>query len=67
MGNQTFPWGCAPWESLMTPGNSLGQIFPDNHCGLSTAYTSVCMSFPVHPLNLKTSTEDFPLFFRILD
>ena len=22
-------------------GNSLGQIFPDNHCGLSTVYTIV--------------------------
>ena len=24
---------------LRTLGNSLGQIFPDNHCGLSTIYT----------------------------
>ena len=38
-GHQTFPRGCAPRESLMTLGNSLGQIFPDNHCGLSTVYT----------------------------
>ena len=36
LGHQTFPRGCAPRESLMTLGNSLGQIFPDNHCGLST-------------------------------
>ena len=35
-GHQTFPRGCAPRESLMTLGNSLGQIFPDNHCRLST-------------------------------
>ena len=35
-GHQTFPRGCAPWESLMTLGNSLGQIFPDNPYGLST-------------------------------
>ena len=40
-GHQTFPRGCAPRESLMTLGNSLGQIFPDNHCGLSTVYTRV--------------------------
>ena len=38
-GHQTFPRGCAPRESLMTLGNSLGQLFPDNHCGLSTVYT----------------------------
>ena len=25
----------------MTLGNSLGQLFPDNHCGLSTVYTKV--------------------------
>ena len=41
LGHQTFPWGCAPWESLITLGNSLGQIFPDNHYGLSTVYTIV--------------------------
>ena len=40
-GHQTFPRGCAPRESLMTLGNSLGQIFTDNHCGLSTVYTRV--------------------------
>ena len=38
-GHQTFPRGCAPRESLKTLGNSLGQFFPDNHCGLSTVYT----------------------------
>ena len=38
-GHQTFPWGCAPRESLITLVNSLGQIFPDNQCGLSTVYT----------------------------
>ena len=38
-GHQTLPWGCTLRESLMTFGNSLGQIFPDNHCGLSTVYT----------------------------
>ena len=26
----------APWESLISPGTSLGQIFPDNCCGFST-------------------------------
>ena len=26
-GHQTFQRGAAPWESLMTRGNSLGQIF----------------------------------------
>ena len=41
LGHQTFPWGCALRESLMTLENSLGQIFPDNHCGLSTVYTKV--------------------------
>ena len=40
-GHQTFPRGCAPRESLMTLGNSLGQIFPDNPYGLST----VCPRF----------------------
>ena len=34
-GNQTFPQGCAPRESLISLGTSLGQIFPDN-CGFST-------------------------------
>ena len=38
-GHPTFPRGCAPRESLMTLRNSLKQIFPDNHCGLSTVYT----------------------------
>ena len=28
-------------QGLMTLGNSLGQIFPDNHCRLSTVYTKV--------------------------
>ena len=40
LGNQTFPWGCAPRESLITLGTSLGQILPDNHFGLSTVCTS---------------------------
>ena len=40
LGHQTFPWGCAPQESLMTLRNSLRLIFPDNHCGLSTVYTT---------------------------
>ena len=40
--HQTFPRGAAPRESLMTLGNSIGQIF-------------------------QTTTEDFPLFFRLLD
>ena len=39
LGHQTFPGGCAPWESLMTLGNYLGQMFPDNHCGLFAVYT----------------------------
>ena len=30
LGKQTFLWGCAPQESLITLGTSLGQIFPDN-------------------------------------
>ena len=38
--HQTFARVCAPWESLRTLGNSLWQIFPDNHCGLSTVYTT---------------------------
>ena len=41
LGHQTFPRCCAPRESLMTLGNALGQIFPDNHCGLSTVYTTL--------------------------
>ena len=35
---QMLPSG-APQESLMTLGNSKGQIFSDNHCGISTVYT----------------------------
>ena len=38
-GHQTFPWGCAPRESLMTLGSSWGQICPSNYCGLSTVFT----------------------------
>ncbi len=30
--------GCLEKVAL---GNSLGQLFPDNHCGLSTVYTTV--------------------------
>ena len=52
-GHQTFPRGCAPRESLMTLGNSLGQIFPDNHCGLSTVYTK----FP--DCKIKKVTRNF--------
>ena len=40
-GHQSFTPGCTPRESLMTLGNSLGQIFPDNHYGLSTVCTRV--------------------------
>ena len=29
-GNQTFLWGCAPQESLITLGTSQGQISPDH-------------------------------------
>ena len=50
MGHQTFPPGCAPQESLMTFRNFLGQIFPDNHCGLSTVY-AIAMGSPVCTLN----------------
>ena len=39
-GLQTFPRGCTPWESPMTFGNSLGQIFPDNPYGISTVCTT---------------------------
>ena len=31
--------GCLEKVAL---GNSLGQLFPDNHCGLSTVYTTFC-------------------------
>ena len=48
-GHQTFPQGCAPRESLMTLGNSQGQIFPDNHCGLYTVYTTVLLDFRLGP------------------
>ena len=34
LGNQTFPLGCAPQESLITRGTSLGQICLDNPFGL---------------------------------
>ena len=40
LGYQTFPRGCALQKSLMTLWNSLGQIFPDNNCGLSAVYTT---------------------------
>ena len=39
LGPQTFPRDCTPQESLMTLGNSLGQIFPHNPYGLSTVCT----------------------------
>ena len=45
-GNQTFHWGCAPRESLISLGTSLGQIFPDNSCRFST----VCPRYPSAPL-----------------
>ena len=35
-GNQTFPWCCAPRESLISFGTSPGQIYPDNACSFST-------------------------------
>jgi len=36
LGNQTFPRGGAPRESLISLGTSLGQIFSDKSCGFST-------------------------------
>ena len=38
-GSQIFPQCCAPRESLITLGTSLGQIFPDNPFGLFTVCT----------------------------
>ena len=46
-GHQTFPWGCASQECLMTLRNSLGQSFPDNHYGLSTVYTRYLRELPI--------------------
>ena len=40
LGNQVFPQGCAPQESLITLGTSLGQIFKDNPFGLFTICTT---------------------------
>ena len=41
LGHQTFPCGCAPREILMTLGNSLGLIFPDNPYKLSTVCSTL--------------------------
>ena len=38
-GSSDFPKGRSLGGSLMTLGNSLWQIFPDNHCKLSNVYT----------------------------
>ena len=39
----------------MTLGTSLGQIFPDNHCGLSTVYTTV----------KRTMSTNLPLMYSV--
>ena len=39
-GKQTFPWCCAPRESLITIGTSTGQIFQTTP-GLFTVHTSL--------------------------
>ena len=48
MGNQTFPRGCAPRESLITLWTSLGQFFPDNPFGLLTVCTTLLTLICVH-------------------
>ena len=53
-GHQTIPRGCAPRKSLMTLGNSLGQIFPENHCGLSTVYTTLSLALSTVHSSLST-------------
>ena len=40
-GNQTFPQGCAPRDSLISLETSLEQIYPDNTCVFSTVSPSV--------------------------
>ena len=64
LGHQTFPQGCAPRESLMTLRNSLGQIFPDNPCGLSTVcptcrgHISGCQSDCTQERNCRNDVEE---------
>ena len=61
LSHQTFPWGCTPRESLMTLGNSLEQIFPDNPYGLST----VCTRYSLWHTNTLTDTvKDTPKYVR---
>ena len=40
-GSSDFPLELRPSGKSHDPVNSLGQIFPHNHCRLSTVYTSV--------------------------
>ena len=58
-GHQTFLRGCAPREILMTLGNSLGQIFPDNPYGLSTVCTRLPQRWPHFlPHSFTPSVQD---------
>ena len=57
--HQTFPWGCAPREILVTLGNSLWQIFPDNYYILSTVCTIVSISFYSAGIPLQFISEKF--------
>ena len=47
MGNQTLPRGCAPRESLIILGTSLGKNFPDIPFGLFTDCTRLWPKDPI--------------------
>ena len=52
-----IPRGCAPRESLITLGNSLEQIFPDNPYRLSTVCTTLqCTQYQRQSQN-RTKTQ----------
>ena len=55
IGHQTFPWCCAPRKRLVTLGNSLGPIFPDNNCGRSTVCTTHASSIKLIKKQLHKS------------
>ena len=55
--------GCLEKVAL---GNSLGQLFPDNHCGLSTVYTRVEASHS-QTLNTDRPKTQSRHFLKLLD
>ena len=70
-GNETFPQGCAPQESLMTLRNSLRQIFPDNPYGLSTVCTKFYLfctfKFLVCTSSIRNLEECKAVAFKLMD